>query len=178
MRSHQGSGKFKTTVLITFTFLIAILLAILPLPIWADWFRPAWVALTIIYWAFALPFRFKLGAAWIIGLFMDLIQGTLLGEHALIFTVIAYLVIKFQKRMATFSILQRTLIVFSLILLNQLFFFLIQGLTGPLAITWRYWITPFITGLFWPWVYNILKSCQRRFRIVDTSPQNFMFNRE
>lgn len=178
MRSQYSGGKFKAIVLITFSIIVAILLTLLPLPWWADWFRPEWVILTIIFWAYALPARFGVGMAWIVGLIMDFIQGTLLGEHALMFALMVYFIIKFRKRIATFNNFQRTLIIFSLVLVNQIVFFLIQGLTGPLAITWHYWITPFITALFWPWVYNILKSCQRRFRLVDTSTQNFMFGRE
>ena len=64
------------------TILIAFMLEILPLPGFIIWFRPAWTLLVLIYWAMALPEVVGVGYAFMVGIFLDVLTGTLLGEHA------------------------------------------------------------------------------------------------
>jgi hypothetical protein len=58
---HHGSG------IIVISFIVAIMLTAMPLPEWAINWRPAWVAMVLIYWCMALPhqcrYRCRL-AAW------------------------------------------------------------------------------------------------------------------
>ena len=35
------------------SFLIALILTLLPMPEWTVWLRPAWVMLVLIYWAWS-----------------------------------------------------------------------------------------------------------------------------
>jgi rod shape-determining protein MreD len=170
--------NIATWFIIIVSYFIAIVLTIVPLPSAVLWLRPCWVALIVIYWAFALPQRFGVGIAWLMGLLLDLIQGSLLGEQALVLAFIAYLVIKFQKRIYVFTVFQRTLLVFALILFYQVLLFLIQGLMGHAPTTWAFWLSPFTSALFWPWIHAILKAYQRRFKIVDPSVSRMMFSRE
>ena len=68
---------------ITTTLLIALILAMLPMPDWTIWLRPVWVLMVLIYWAMMIPYQVSVGTAWLTGLVVDLLNGTLLGEHAL-----------------------------------------------------------------------------------------------
>lgn len=53
---------------ILLSFIIALLLTTIPLPgLLADW-RPAWVAMMLIYWCIVLPERVGVGIAWLLGL--------------------------------------------------------------------------------------------------------------
>jgi rod shape-determining protein MreD len=163
---NRGGDGSRIFFVIGFSVLVAVLLSILPLPSWASWFRPSWLALVVIYWSMSLPLRFGIGAAWMSGLVLDIVSGTLLGEHALALSIIAYFVIKFQI-MRQFTPFQRTLIAFGLLFLYQIMLFLLQGITGQIPATWLFWVPPLISILFWPWIYSLLKSYQRRFRIID-----------
>lgn len=172
------SSGIKTWFIILLSLAIAVLLSILPLPDWANWFRPRWVVLVVIYWALALPYRVGVGVAWIIGLFLDVLYGTLLGQHALAMTVMAFIAVKFRQRILLFPLSQQLLIMFTLILLYQLILFLIQGFLGQVPMTWRYWATPFTSALFWPWIFGILYACQRRFKILDATDRSFIYSRD
>ena len=44
-------------LVIYLSLLVALVLMILPLPDWAQMFRPNWMALVLIYWTMALPKR-------------------------------------------------------------------------------------------------------------------------
>src|SRR5690606_27167374 len=76
---------------IILSFAVAFMLTAVPLPEWAASWRPAWVAMVLIYWCMALPERVGIGAAWCLGLLLDVQQGTLLGQHALGLALIAWL---------------------------------------------------------------------------------------
>ena len=82
---HNGGWAIVTTIV------IAIGLTSLPLPSWADAWRPAWLALALIYWCMAVPARVGVGVGWILGLTLDISTGTLFGQHALGLALVAYL---------------------------------------------------------------------------------------
>jgi len=63
--------------------LVALTLAIAPLPPTVAPYRPDWVALTLIYWSMTLPRTWSVGTAWLTGIVLDVAEGTLLGQHAL-----------------------------------------------------------------------------------------------
>ena len=50
-------GRRHGTGVIVLTFVIALLLTVIPLPDWARYLRPDWVGLVLIYWCMALPDR-------------------------------------------------------------------------------------------------------------------------
>ena len=50
------------------SLVVALILMILPLPDWAQIYRPNWMALTLIYWSMALPKRVGLWFAFFCGI--------------------------------------------------------------------------------------------------------------
>ena len=65
------------------SLMVALILMILPLPDWAQMYRPNWMALVLIYWSMALPQRVGLWFAFFCGIVLDTSLGTLLGQHTL-----------------------------------------------------------------------------------------------
>ena len=68
---------------IVFTLLGALLLNLLP---WSGswlWVRPDFGALVLLYWCIAQPRRIGFTAACLLGLLMDIADGSLFGQHAL-----------------------------------------------------------------------------------------------
>ena len=59
------------------------------MPSAAENFRPDWVALTIIYWSMLLPRDYSVGFAWVVGIIVDVAQGTLFGQHVLALCFVA-----------------------------------------------------------------------------------------
>ena len=66
------SSNFFT---ITATFVVAMILMLMPLPDWARAYRPEWIVLALIYWSIAVPKKVGVGIAWMLGLCVDVIQG-------------------------------------------------------------------------------------------------------
>lgn len=151
--------------MIVVSFLVAFALTILPLPVWAGWFRPAWAPLLLIYWALALPHRVSIGFAWIVGLMLDVLQGTLLGEQALLLGLVAYIIIKLHPRIRVFPRVQQALVVFGLIVFYQTFQFWIQALLGEIPDIRLYWMPSLTSALLWFWLFIVLRDYRRHFNI-------------
>lgn len=149
--------------LIFFTFFLAFILTLIPMPDWTVWLRPAWVLLILIYWSMELPYRINVGWAWTIGIILDLLNGSLLGEHALAMTITIYIVVHMQSRLRMFSILQQSLCIFLLVLFNQFILYCVQGFIGDLPRGWLYWSTSVTSMLLWPSIYSIIRDYRRRF---------------
>lgn len=151
--------------IIAFTFCMALLLTILPLPEWAGPYRPAWVVLVLIYWCMALPTRVGVGVGWLMGLLLDLINGVLLGQHALALAVVAYLATLLHQRIRVFPVWQQALTVLVLVGLSQMLVLWVLGVTGAVPRSWDYWLPSLTSMLLWPWVFVILRDVRRRFGV-------------
>jgi len=157
---HNRLGVILTTLS------MALVLTILPLPQWADEFRPQWMALTLIYWALVLPTRVEIFWAWGAGLVLDVTTGTVLGQHALSLSVPVYLALALHRRIRVFPPPQQAVSVWVLLLVERLLSLWIHGATGQPTPTLRYWIPTFVGMLLWPWVFILLRNLSRRFAIT------------
>jgi len=145
--SSDRHGRPQAVII---SMIVALMLAIAPMPGWADAFRPNWVTLTLIYWAMNLPRTYSVGWAWIIGLVLDVAQGTLLGQHALALSLVIYVTVTFHLQMRQFPALQLLLTVLALLALYQFVLFWINGIAGVNTPGVSYW-GPVLTGsLIWP----------------------------
>lgn len=143
---------------------LALMLAMAPMPGWADAFRPGWVALTLIYWSMTFPGSYSVGSAWIAGLVLDVAQGTLLGQHALALSIVIYVTVKFHLQLRQFPLLQLMATVFALLALYQFILFWVNGVAGIAAPASSYW-GPVLSGtIVWPLVSAMLTSVRQRVR--------------
>ncbi|MEO1246179.1 MAG: rod shape-determining protein MreD [Pseudomonadota bacterium] len=142
--------------------LVALLLTMMPLPGTIESFRPDWIALVLIFWTMTLPRSYSVGAAWAVGLILDVAQGTLLGQHALALVAIVYVTSRFHLLMRVFPMSQLTLTVLALLALYQFLLFWINGVAGVDARAASYW-GPVLSGtLLWPLLAGMLASSGRR----------------
>lgn len=150
---------------IIFTLVVGLLLMILPMPHWANAFRPAWLLLIMIYWSIALPHRVGILTAWTAGLILDLLQGVLIGENALAFALVIYISLKIHRQFRLFSVLMQVISIFLLLLLNQLLLFWLQGLQGEVVTVKWFLGGPLVSACLWPWIFFVLTDCLRRYRL-------------
>lgn len=155
----------KSFLVIITSFLIACILQMIPLPLWAVWLRPEWLLLVLIFWALYLPDRVGLNIAFMLGILMDLLMGTLIGENALAFVFIAYFMMRFSRRIEMFPLWQQTFIVLCFMLIFQTYKFIIWRWLYGEAVDPLYWIAAIITALIWPWVYAVLSKFQFRYKV-------------
>ena len=146
--------------------LIAFLLTALPLPHWADDWRPAWVAMVLIYWCMALPERIGIGIAWCMGLLLDVQQGALLGQNALGLALIAYFVIQIHKRFRLFPLVQQSCLVGFIIIFYLLISSWVTGIMGIPPKTWTYWMPAISSMVLWPWLFVILRDIRRQYNVT------------
>ena len=149
---------------VVLTLIVAMMLAIAPLPDVAKAFRPDWVLLTLIYWSMALPRNYSVGSAWVTGLILDVAQGTLLGQHALALSAIVFLTVRFHLLLRVFPLSQMTLTVAALIGLYQFILFWVNGVAGISSPAVTFW-GPVVSGtLLWPLVYWLFGNVNYRRR--------------
>ena len=149
------------------TLIFALALTLLPLPAWAQPFRPDWVTLVVIYWAMAIPRVFGMTAAWITGLLLDVSQGALLGQHALGIVIITYIITIQYQRIRVAPLGQRALVVTGLLMLKQVEVLWANGLANKLPDNpYYYFGSPLLALVLWPWIFIILRDIRRRFHIA------------
>ena len=148
------------------SFAIALLLTMLPLPTWAQAFRPEWITLVLIYWCMALPGRVSIGWGWTAGLMLDVTLGNLLGLHALAMAIVAFLTIKLYQRIRVYPLGQQALAILVLVAMSQLLILWILGIIGATPGSWTYWLPSLSSAIIWPWVFVVMRGVRRHFRVA------------
>lgn len=150
--------------LVPISFFIVFILALLPMPEWSSSFRPAWVVLILIYWSMYAPERVNLGYAWCLGIITDVLNGTLLGEHALAYLIVTYLVIRTYTQLRMYSLLQQGLFVGLSVSIYLFVLFCVQGFIGNIPRSGFYWSPALSSMLLWPWIFMLIRYSNRRLK--------------
>ena len=149
-------------LVIYLSLFVALVLMILPLPDWAQIYRPNWMALVMIYWSMALPKRVGLWFAFLCGIILDTSLGTLLGQHTLALVLIIAINMNFYQRIRVLALAQQAIYVFVLLLINQVVVAWVEGFLGRSTPLLAFFGAPFIGMLIWPWVFVILRDIRRK----------------
>lgn len=158
----KAGGRIYIVLL---TILIGFLLTLMPLPEWAENFRPQWVTLVVIYWCMALPERIGVSIAWMVGLCQDVLVGSLLGQHALSMAIIAYITLKLYLRVRVLPLRQQMFTILVLLVVERILALWINWAVGYPSPSLWYWAEPIIGALLWPWIYILLRDVRRRFKV-------------
>ena len=156
---HQGGN------IIIVTFIAALMLTIIPLPDSIETARPEWVALVLIYWCMALPDRIGVGYGWFAGLLLDVLKGSLLGQHALALAVVAYLTLKLHQRLRVFPPWQQAMVVLVMLVFLQVLILWFDGIIGLPVKNWQYWLASLTGMLLWPGMFLMLRELRRTFKV-------------
>jgi len=159
-RAYQGRW------VIAATFVIAFLLTVLPMPEPVAIWRPAWVALVLVYWCMAAPERVGVAIGWTAGLLLDVMTGTLLGQHALGLSIVAYLAHRTHRRVRVLPLWRQSITIFAFVFLYQALVLWSNGIRGIPVMTPAYWTSPLVSTLLWPWMFVVLRVVRRRHAVV------------
>ena len=152
-------------LLIAISIFFALVMALMPLPISFEPYRPDWVLMVLMYWSLAVPHRLNIGTAWVVGLLIDLASGSPLGVNSLTYSVCIFITAsKFQK-IRNFSLWQQSILIALFLTLYHLMqFWLNHFLMGVYFSPHYMW--PVLTGMLcWWWIFLILRKYRRHFRI-------------
>ena len=145
---------------ITFSLVVAFLLGLLP------WGRspvvPDFLALALVFWNIRQPRMVGIGIAFLFGLLMDVHDASLLGEHALAYTLLSYGAMSLHRRVPWFGMLAQMLHVLPLFVIAQFSTMIVRMAVGgdfP-GLTW--FLQSVATTLLWPLADWLLLAPQRR----------------
>ena len=138
--------------------LIALVLTIIPLPDIAASFRPPWVLLVVLYLQFFLPNYFHLVLLFLLGLCLDVLLYTVIGEHAFALLFIAWLAYPKARRFHFFSMGKQMGLIALFCLTYQFVLFLIDSFLGHNTRIVMVAGSAILSLLFWPWVRVLLDN--------------------
>jgi len=151
----MNPGRERSSLLIL-TVTAAILLSLLPLPEVLVPFKPYWVAMMMIYWSLETQDTIGLGTAFLTGLALDVLSGSLMGMHALSLVIMVFLVQRFRPRLRFFPPWQQALSVLVLLVNDRVILIWVTALLGEPLPTWKYWLPPIVALAIWPWLFLLM----------------------
>ena len=151
--------------LIFFSLLGAYVLSALP---WAGtWLlaRPDFVLIVLIFWTVHESRSIGQGAAFFIGLLMDVSDSMLLGQHAFAYVIAVFGAQVLRVRILSFNLPEQTLHVLGLALVANVVMLLLNLLLGADFPGFAFFVSPVLTALCWaPVSWLLYWSAVRRRR--------------
>ncbi len=142
------------------SFALALFLNFLP---WRDLrLVPDFVALVLAFWCVRQPRLVGIGVAWTLGLLTDAGNGVLLGQHALAYSLLAFLAIWLSRRILWFGPGLQALHIVVILVAAQAMAVLVRLAAGDPFPGWAVFAGPAFGALLWPVVSWLLLMRQRR----------------
>lgn len=132
----------------------------------ALWGRAPWapdlLAICLLFWCVHQPQRIGLGAAFAFGLLMDVHQGSVLGQHALAYSVLNFLGILVHRRLLWFNLVAQSLHVLPLLAITHVVVLVVRLLVGGSFPGLGLLLAPMTEAALWPALTMLLLIPQRR----------------
>lgn len=163
--NDQFSKDLEFLLPATTTFIVMSIFTALMLN-WLPWqglwlaLRPDFAALILLYWCTHKPYRIGIGVAWMVGIFADVADSSLFGQHALSYSVLAFGGILLHRRIQMFDVREQPLQVFPLLFASYSTFAAVHWLTGG-KISWEYFLGCLTSALLWLPLSMLLQNLRR-----------------
>ena len=155
----------RTSTIIA-SFVLALFLDFLP---WRDLrLVPDFVALVLAFWCVRQPRLVGLGVAWALGLLVDAGNGVLLGQHALAYSLLAFLSIWWSRRILWFGAVLQAAHVAVILVIAHTLVVLVRLAAGDAFPGWSLYVGPLAAAVLWPMVSWLLLLPQRRLEREQT----------
>lgn len=155
---------FQLTGLICI-FITALVMEIIPWPNGLQSFKPAWLVLSITFWALSIPEKVNIGFAFILGLVWDLVLGSVMGVHALVLSVFIYIVVKYHLILRNLSLWLQSLLIILFIFTLRIAIFILELVIHNATFHWQEIFGALISGLLWPWLFLLFKKIQCKLKL-------------
>ena len=142
------------------SFVLALFLNFLP---WRDLrLVPDFAALVLAFWCVRQPRLVGLGVGWMLGLLTDAGNGVLLGQHALAYSLLAFLAVWLSRRILWFGSMLQSLHIALILLVTQAAVLVIRLAAGDPFPGWPIIVGPLLGAILWPLATWLLLLPQRR----------------
>ena len=149
--------KFVPTRYIYVSFLFGLLMNMIP----ANGFIPDIVALLILYWFIVAPDQIGLTTACVLGLLMDVATFSLLGQHALAYTVTGFILLQNRRKILLYNYGLQAFVALGTLLGNQLIISFIGFLASKKTPTLDFFFPVLIGAISWPLLNKIMVTAYR-----------------
>lgn len=146
---------------VTLSLFLALLLQ-MALALSGQHWLPDVLALVLAFWSVQQPRLVGMGTAFLLGLAIDVHESALLGQNALAYVLLSYLVLRLYRRLQGFGARDQALQVLPIFLLASAAEWLVRLLVGDGWPAWTQWIAPLLQALLWPLASWLLLAPQRR----------------
>jgi rod shape-determining protein MreD len=132
------------------------------LPVGRISWMPDLLAVTLVFWSVHQPLRIGVVAAFLFGLAVDVHQTSLLGQHALAYTILSFFAITIHRRLLWFTVPSQAVQVLPLFAASHAIELAIRMLAGGAFPGAPVLLAPVIEAALWPVVSVLLLLPQRR----------------
>lgn len=164
MSSTRADGPHGTWVIVL-SLILSLMLGIAPLPAPAELLRPDFALLGLLYWCLALPERVGVNVAWVLGLFQDVLDTAILGQHALVYALLALIAVRLHQRVRLFPLWQQAIGIALLLTLGSILHLWVYRATGHPQMPLVYWLPVLAGALLWPPWFLTLRWLRRHFQV-------------
>ena len=158
---------FKNQLWIYFSLFLAVIMDNYLFPESTLNWKPLLTLLVLIYWNMALPDKVGIFEALFFGIIMDILNGSILGLHGLLFVLITYICQRFFYQFRVSPIWQQSVILFFLFFIFKMAFsFDYFNVRLGLNVSDGFYLTntflfALVSSLFWTPTFFLLRELRR-----------------
>jgi rod shape-determining protein MreD len=134
------------TLFITLSLGLAFFFNMLPI---SELWWPDILAVVLVYWVLYYPSNIGMGIGFLLGLVMDVQDGSVMGQHAITYVLLSFLVLMYQRRLLWFAPWSQALQLLPVFFLPLLLTLFLRLWLGGLMPNITIFITPFLQALLW-----------------------------
>lgn len=146
------------TGFVALALMVALLLNLLPLSGWVLLLRPDFIALVLLFWGLEHPRKVGFLPAFLLGVAMDVAQGSLLGQHALAYSALMFAAIAIHRRVPLFGVREQVLHILGILLVAQVVVLGVRLATGSEFPGWWYFLPSATGAILWPFARHALTA--------------------
>lgn len=153
--------RWRCFFLTMVTVLVGIILNLSPAPGIIGQFRPDVLAMMVIFWCMKTPGFFNVGTSFMLGIFMDILLGSVLGCRALGYSIMAYVMVRYSKSLNDSSVFFQSLAVFSVAILSQAASLWSLHIFGGRVTDYHVLLCSLSAAVIWPFFHMIMSALIR-----------------